>query len=151
MIPVDICGVVLGSPYPYDRDVVFHRKEHKYHLKKDGIEYIVKAHKLKTHLDLVTINQMKRLISSSKRYVLMVVKEQHKDQHDAFSCCESQFKDILVKVVDSFQSLLKEPKHLSPKWEIQHEIQLMYDAPLPNVGNYRMSVIENEKIKKQIQ
>ena len=56
VIPLDICGVVLGSPYLYDRDVVFHRKEHKYHLKKDGIEYIFRAHKIKTHLDLVTAN-----------------------------------------------------------------------------------------------
>ena len=48
----------------------------------------------------------------------MIVKEQHKDQHDAFLGCESQFKDSLVKVVDSFQSLLKDPKHLPPKQEI---------------------------------
>ena len=74
MIPLNICGVVLGSPCLYDCDVVFHRKENKYHLKKEGIEYIVGAHKIKTHLDLVTVNQMKRLISSSKIYVLMVVK-----------------------------------------------------------------------------
>ena len=37
----------------------------------------------------------------------MVVKEQHKDQHDALLGCESQFKDSLVKVVDSFQSQFK--------------------------------------------
>ena len=97
MIPLDICGVVLGSPYLYDCDVVFHRKEHKYHLKKDGVEYIARAHKIKTHLDLVTANYMKQLTSSSKRYVLMVVKEQLKDQHDDFSCYESQLKDSMVR------------------------------------------------------
>ena len=74
----------------------------------------------------------------------MVVKEKHKDQHDAFLGCESHFKDSLVKVVDSFQNLFKEPKHLPPKWEIQHEIQLMSNAPLPNVGMYHMFVIENK-------
>ena len=47
-------------------------------------------------------------------------------------------------MVDSFQSLFKEPKHQPPKREIQHEIQLMSDAPLPNDGMYPMSVIENE-------
>ena len=92
---------------------MFHRKEHKYHLKKGGIECIVWAHKIKTHLDLVTANQMKHLISS-RDIVLMVVKEQHKDQHDAFLGCEYQFKDSLVKVVDSFQSPFKELKHLPP-------------------------------------
>ena len=38
VIPLDICGVVLGSPYLYDRDSIFYIKEHKYHLVKDGIE-----------------------------------------------------------------------------------------------------------------
>ena len=63
VISLDICGIVLGSLYLYDRDVVFHRQENKHNLKKYGIEYIVWAHKIKTHLDLGTANQMKRLIS----------------------------------------------------------------------------------------
>ena len=65
MIPLDICGIVLGSPYLYDHDAIFYRKEHKSHLKKYGIGYIVRAHKTKNHLDLINANQMKRLISSS--------------------------------------------------------------------------------------
>ena len=44
VVPIDICGVVLGSPYLYDHDAVFYRREHKYHLKKDGVEFIVRAH-----------------------------------------------------------------------------------------------------------
>jgi hypothetical protein len=34
---------------------------------------------------------------------------------------------------------------------IQHEIQLQEYFPLPNIGMYRMSVMENVEIKKQIQ
>ena len=59
VVPVDICGVSLGSHYLYDRDVVFYRREHKYHLMKDGVEFIFRAHKNKNHLNLVTVNQMK--------------------------------------------------------------------------------------------
>jgi len=77
VVPVDICGVVLGSPYLYDRDVVFYRREHKYHLKKDGVEFIVREHQSKNHLNIVA-NQMKRLISSNKIFVIMCIKEQHK-------------------------------------------------------------------------
>ena len=40
---------------------------------------------------------------------------------------------------------------MPPKREVQHEIQLQSDASLPNIGMYRLSVIENEEIKKQIQ
>lgn len=74
VIPLDICGFVLCSPYIYDRDAIFHRKENKYHLFRSGIEYIVRAHKMKTSLDLINVNQIKRLTSSSKKYVLMFIK-----------------------------------------------------------------------------
>ena len=59
MVPIDICGVALGSPYLYDRDAMFYRREHKYHLKKEGVEFIVWAHKVKSNLDLIVTNQVK--------------------------------------------------------------------------------------------
>ena len=65
LVPVDICGVFLGSPYLYDHDAVFYRREHKYHLNKGGDEFIFRAHQNKNYLNIVS-NQMKRLISSNK-------------------------------------------------------------------------------------
>ena len=47
IVPLDICGIVLGSPYLYDRKANFYRDENKYELTKYGIEYIVRAHKLR--------------------------------------------------------------------------------------------------------
>jgi hypothetical protein len=41
-------------PYLFDRKVVFYREEKKYHLLKDGIEYIVRAHHIKTNVSLVS-------------------------------------------------------------------------------------------------
>ena len=37
VVPLDICGIVLGSPYIYDKKDIFFRKENKNHLKKDGV------------------------------------------------------------------------------------------------------------------
>jgi hypothetical protein len=48
IVPLDICGIVLGSPYLYDRKAIFYRKENKYCFKKDRKEYIVRAHRMKT-------------------------------------------------------------------------------------------------------
>ena len=59
MVPMDICGVVLGIHYPYDHDEVFYKGEHKYQLKKDGVEFTVRAHQSKNHLNSVNVNQMK--------------------------------------------------------------------------------------------
>ena len=34
VVPLDICGIVLGSPYIYDRKAFFFRHENKYNLTK---------------------------------------------------------------------------------------------------------------------
>jgi hypothetical protein len=52
VVPLDICGIVLGSPYLYDRKVVFFRHENKYHLTKGGVEYIVRDHIMRVNMML---------------------------------------------------------------------------------------------------
>ena len=46
--------------------------------------------------------------------------------------------------------MFQEQTGFPPKREIQHEIQLQQDCPLPNIGMYRMSIMENVEIKRQI-
>ena len=46
--------------------------------------------------------------------------------------------------------MIHEPTGLPPKREIQHEIQLQQDCPLPNISMYRMSIMENAEIKRKI-
>ena len=59
IVPLDICGIVLESPYLYDREAIFYRYENKYLLVKDGIEYFVRAHKLKHNYTLIKLGNMK--------------------------------------------------------------------------------------------
>jgi hypothetical protein len=74
VIPLDICGIVLGSTYLYDRRDIFHRHENKYHLFKNKVEYIVREHTKKLNLSLVNARQMKRLVNASKNFVLLLIK-----------------------------------------------------------------------------
>lgn len=37
VVPLDICGIVLGIPYLYDQKYIFYREKNHYHLFKDGI------------------------------------------------------------------------------------------------------------------
>jgi hypothetical protein len=73
-IPLDICGIVFGSPYLYDRISIFHHHENKYHFFKNGVEYIFRAHTKKLNLSLVNSGQMKRLVSARKNFVLLMIK-----------------------------------------------------------------------------
>jgi len=68
-IPLDICGIVFGSPYLYDRKAIFYRAENKYLLVKDGIEYFVRAHKLKNNYTLINSGQMKIMINSCTSFL----------------------------------------------------------------------------------
>jgi hypothetical protein len=54
VVPLDICGMVLVSPYLYDRKAIFYREHNKYHIFKDGIEFIVRVHQMKMNLAVVT-------------------------------------------------------------------------------------------------
>ena len=151
VIPLDICGMVLGSPYLYDRKVVFFRHENKYQITKDGVEYVIRAYQTKINASLVSARQMKRLVNSSKGCMLMVVREKEAELADAFHGCDQEHKQELSELISNYDELFQEPKGLLPKREIQHEIHLQHDAPLPNIGMYRISTIEMEQIKKQVQ
>lgn len=84
VIPLDICGMVLGSPYLYERKLVFFHHENKYHITKDGIEHIVQAHQNKINSNLVSTGKMKQLVNSSKECILMVIREKEAEFAYAF-------------------------------------------------------------------
>jgi hypothetical protein len=151
VIPLDIYGIVLGSSYLYDRKAIFHRHENKYHLFKNGVEYIVRAHTKKMNLSFVNAGQMKRLVNARKNFVLLMIKPKDDIESEVFQGCDANLKSDIYEVVHQYDEMFKEPKGLPPKRGIQHEIQLQQDCPLPNIGMYRMSVMENSEIKNKNQ
>lgn len=50
----------------YMRDAIFMRRVNQYRFIKDGKSFIINAHKGKSKISLVSANQAKKLISSSK-------------------------------------------------------------------------------------
>ena len=93
---------------------------------------------------------MKTIVNSSKQFFLMIVKAKDINKSDAFQGCNPKQKVDLVKFVSNYDILFQEPKGLPPKQEIEHEIYLQQDDPLPNIGMYRLSALKNAEIKKQV-
>jgi hypothetical protein len=54
VVSLDICGIVIGNPYIYNRKVVFFHHENKYHLTKGAVEYIFRAHNMRVNTTLVS-------------------------------------------------------------------------------------------------
>jgi len=110
---------------------------------KDGVEYIVRDHRKKLNLSLVNARQMKRLVNSSNNFVLLMIKPKNDVDNEYFKGCDSKLKFELVDVVNQYDEMFQGPKGFPPKRGIQHEIQLQQDCPLPNIGTYRMLVMES--------
>ncbi|CAL9000520.1 unnamed protein product, partial [Prunus brigantina] len=66
------------------------------------------------------------------------------------SLSPTQCSDI-GKLQEKFKDLFHDVQGLPPQRAIEHEIQLVGDSPLPNLGLYRTSLMESDEIKKQIQ
>ena len=73
--PLGMCVVVFGSPYMYIKDVIFMKKENWYHLIKNGNLFIMNANKYKSKISLVCAYKTKKLISTSKKYVFLFLRE----------------------------------------------------------------------------
>jgi hypothetical protein len=148
VVQLDICGIVLGSPYLYDRKIVFFHHEKKYHLTNGRVEYIVRAQSMRVNTTLVSAGKIKRLIKNNKRYVLMVIRDKYVGTFDAFQRCDPSHKMELIDIVSKYDDIFQEPDGLPPKREIQCEIHLQKDSLLPNMGMYRMLVVDMTYIKK---
>jgi hypothetical protein len=72
VVPLEICGVVLSSPYMYYRKAIFSREENKYCPIKYGKSYIIHAHKGENKIPMEIANQDKRLVNVSKKFVLLL-------------------------------------------------------------------------------
>ena len=124
VVPLDISGIILGSPYLYDRKAVFYHHEKKYIFLKNGVYYIVWAHHKKLNISLVNAGQMKRLLNASKKFVLLVIKKKNYIDYEYFEGCDDKLKSNLFDVVSKHGEMFQEPKGLPSKRGIQHEIQL---------------------------
>jgi hypothetical protein len=100
VISLDICGIVLGSPYLYDRKAIFYFQENKYHLFKDGVEYIVRAHTKKMNLSIINAGQMKRLVNAINNFVLLMIKPKNDVENEAFQGCDTNLKSNLFEFVN---------------------------------------------------
>jgi hypothetical protein len=119
VIPLDICGIVLGSPYLYDRRDIFHRHEKKYHLFKNGLSTLLRGHKEKLNLSLVNVGQMKILSMLVKNFAFLMIKPKDNVEKESFQGLDANLKSDLYEFVNQYDEMFQEPKGFPPKIGIQ--------------------------------
>jgi hypothetical protein len=71
VVPLNECGMVLGSPYLYDHKEIFYREHNQYHLIKEGNEYVVHAHHFKAYQSLQTMEQLSKVVYASNTPIIV--------------------------------------------------------------------------------
>ena len=71
VVSLSECGMVLGSPYLYDRKTIFYRTKNQYQLTKAGQDYVVHAHHVKANKTLQTMEQLKKAVQASNKPIIV--------------------------------------------------------------------------------
>jgi hypothetical protein len=61
VVSLSECGMVLGSPYLYDRKAIFYRTKNQYQLTKAGQDYVVHAHHVVSN-EVINLKQEQEMI-----------------------------------------------------------------------------------------
>jgi hypothetical protein len=71
VVPLSECGMVLGSPYLYDRRAIFYRTKNQYQLTKAGHYYVVHAHHVKENKNLQIMEQLRKAVQASNKPIIV--------------------------------------------------------------------------------
>jgi hypothetical protein len=157
VIPMDVCHLLLGRPWQYDRNVTHDGRKNTYTLEKNE----------RTHM-LLTIKNQEVKIEMSNTVLLMSGKEllnEVKKQEETQFIVVRKPRIVLTStriddLPEEIQELLGEfvdivvdelPCLLPPIRSISHHIDLIPGASLPNKAMYRLTLQENEEVKRQVQ
>jgi hypothetical protein len=151
---MDVCHLLLGRPWKYDRNVIHDGRMNTYTLKKNG----------RTHM-LCPIEDKEVKPEVNNTVLLMSGKEllkEVKKKEDPQFFMVRKLRIVLTSTrVDDFpgevQELLEEfvdivvdelSRSLPPMRSVSHHIDLILGASLPNKSAYRLTPQENEEVKK---
>ncbi|XP_038974748.1 uncharacterized protein LOC108510824 [Phoenix dactylifera] len=147
VVPMQANHILLGRPWQFDRRTLHDGYKNKYSFIKNGRNITLAP--LPPHQVLAEQNQIKKSVATSAK--------QSKDENESS-------KEIVSKESDKksekqkeekkeFQDVFPEemPPELSPIRGIEHQIDLVPDAQIPNRPTYRCSPEEAKELQRQVE
>ncbi|KAK9689361.1 hypothetical protein RND81_09G054900 [Saponaria officinalis] len=151
VIPMNACHVLLGRPWQFDRKVEHDGRSNVYVVTKGKAKYHLKPlSPNKHHTKPVTkeslfldAREVEGIIARGEpMYVLVVRDVGHEKGNDA------SVRELLDEFRDVFPKEL--PNGLPPKRGIEHQIDLISGAALPNKPAYRCNPEEAKELQRQV-
>jgi hypothetical protein len=157
VIPMDVCHILLGRPWQYDRNVVHDGRMNTYTLEKDG-----RTHRLLPIKDKEVKPEVTSTILLMSRKELLTEMEKNEDPQFFVvkkprivltSTRVDDLPDEIQELLGEFADIIVDelPRSLPPMRSVSHHIDLIPRASLPNKAAYRLTPQENEEVKRQVQ
>lgn len=158
VLDMDVCHVLLGRPWQYDNDITYRGRDNVllftwngYKIAMAPVKTLDQSSEKKNSNFLVMAHSEKELDEAIKEtgcFYPVVVK-------GLMSVAKEEIATLkeVVEILKNFKELTADelPDELPPMREIQHQIDLIPGASLPNLPHYRMSPKENEILREQIE
>ncbi|CAL9121046.1 unnamed protein product, partial [Musa textilis] len=158
VIPMDACHLLLGRPWQYDMNAVHDGRKNTYSFRKEQKAITLlplnpsliqrnQPGKGNTGKESLFLNEtrVERAISKQKNVfaLLMVEKKIKMGQpiHPKMHCLWKDFADMFPEDL---------PPGLPPTRGIEHQIDLIPGAPLPNKPAYRCNPEETKELQRQV-
>ena len=156
IMPMDVCHILLGRLWQYNRKVMHDGKMNCYKFVKNGIKHTLLPIKEE---DTVGTSGMKVLLVGGKQFIKQIGENEvnyafvRRTKTALLNTEKSELPAEIQELLDEFEDILVDnlPYKLRPKRSISHHIDFIPGASLPNKAAYRMSPKDNEEIRKQVQ
>ena len=154
MLSLDVCHLLLGRPWQYDKNVVHDGRMNTYTLEKDG-----KTHRLLPKKDEEVKPEVSNTILFMSGKELLTEMEKKEDPQFFVvrklrivltSTRVDDLPDEIQELLGEFADIIMDelPRSLPPMRSVSHHIDLIPGASLPNKAAYRLTPQENEEVKK---
>ena len=179
VVPMDACSLLLGRPWEFDTDALHHGRTNQYTLMHKGKKIVLlpmspaeivkyeqdrmriakdkskvepekqQGIKLKSPVLLATKTDLAELELSNETCYALVCKHAFFSINDAAIALPPAVANLLQDYVDVFPPEI--PPGLPPMRGIEHKIDLIPGASLPNRAAYRANPEETKEIQRQVQ
>ncbi|XP_024164048.1 uncharacterized protein LOC112171037 [Rosa chinensis] len=146
---MDACHMLLGRPWQFDRGVMHDGRKNTYSFMFNNIKITLvptREQGLKPQGKNVTnLLSMNKFVEEVKETGMMYLLLGRYSEEEEASVPEP-VQEVLKKFQDVFPEEM--PTRLPPARDIQHQIDLISGASLPNRPYYRMSPMEHEELRR---
>ncbi|XP_038989925.1 uncharacterized protein LOC120113183 [Phoenix dactylifera] len=156
VVDMDACHVLLGRPWQHDTDVTFRGRDNTYLFRWQGRKILLVPMKEKPTPKTSQVEGKSFLAVSSAQFMaelkgaeevmVLIVKG---TEMPILQQVPEEFKELLTEFKDITPAEL--PNGLPPMRDIQHHIDLVPGASLPNLPHYRMSPKESKILQQQVE